>query len=129
MGGRVPSLKLTTNAPKNGCLEYFFPFLLGQTAYFQGLCLAVSFRVPGISFCYPGVSKNNATPKMDGENFMENPMNKWMIWGGFPTPIFWFNTRILPTIIGFTKSPSSSTTRALDSHLPWSSAPMIQPEA
>ena len=20
-------------------------------------------------------------PKMDGENFMENPMNKWMIWG------------------------------------------------
>ncbi len=27
-------------------------------------------------------------PKMDGENFMENPMNKWMIWGGFTTPIF-----------------------------------------
>ena len=23
--------------------------------------------------------------KMDGEHFMENPMNKWMIWG--PTPI------------------------------------------
>ena len=22
--------------------------------------------------------------KMDGENFMENPMNKWMILGGFP---------------------------------------------
>ncbi len=32
------------------------------------------------------------SPKMDGENFMENPMNKWMIWGAFPKtknpPIF-----------------------------------------
>ena len=26
------------------------------------------------------------SPKMDGENFMENPMNKWMIWG--ETPLF-----------------------------------------
>ena len=26
-------------------------------------------------------------PKMDGENFMENPMNKWMIWGVLP-PLF-----------------------------------------
>ena len=26
-------------------------------------------------------------PKMDGENFMENPMNKWMILGGGP-PLF-----------------------------------------
>ena len=24
------------------------------------------------------------TVKMDGENFMEHPMNKWMIWGVFP---------------------------------------------
>ena len=38
-----------------------------------------------------GVSKNSGkTPKMDGENKGKpNPMNKWMIWGGFgPTPIF-----------------------------------------
>ena len=28
-----------------------------------------------------GVSKNNGTPKMDGENNGQNPMNKWMIWG------------------------------------------------
>ena len=27
-------------------------------------------------------------PKMDGENFMENPMNKWDDLGGFPI-IFW----------------------------------------
>ena len=26
--------------------------------------------------------------KMDGEHFMENPMNKWMIWGGFIYPLF-----------------------------------------
>ena len=32
---RIPSLKLTAIAPKNGWLEYD-PFLLGQTAYFQG---------------------------------------------------------------------------------------------
>ena len=29
-----------------------------------------------------GVSKNNATPKKWMVYFMENPMNKWMIWGG-----------------------------------------------
>ena len=34
---------------------------------------------------YLDVSKNRGkTPKMDGKNFMENPMNKWMIWGVFP---------------------------------------------
>ena len=27
------------------------------------------------------VSKNNGTPKMDGENNGSNPMNKWRIWG------------------------------------------------
>ncbi len=32
-------------------------------------------------------------PKMDGENFMENPMNKWMEFGGTITPIF----LVLPT--------------------------------
>ena len=32
--------------------------------------------------------------KMDGENFMENPMNKWMIWG-VKTTIFG-NTHIGP---------------------------------
>ena len=29
---------------------------------------------------------------MDGENFMENPMKKWMIWRVFP--YFWFNTQL-----------------------------------
>ena len=35
------------------------------------------------------VSKNLGflPPKMDGENFMENPMNKWMIWG-VKNPLF-----------------------------------------
>ena len=33
------------------------------------------------------------TPKLDGENFMENPMNKWMIWGF--SHIFWFNTHFV----------------------------------
>ena len=35
------------------------------------------------------VSKNRGIlpPKMDGENFMENPMNKWMIWG-VKNPLF-----------------------------------------
>ena len=36
------------------------------------------------------------TPKMDGENFMENPMNKWMIWEETPGN-FWFNTHIIVT--------------------------------
>ena len=33
------------------------------------------------------------TPKMDGENFMENPMNKWMIWGF--SHYFWVDTRVV----------------------------------
>ena len=33
--------------------------------------------------------------KMDGENFMENPMNKWMIWG--ENPIIFGNIHILPS--------------------------------
>ena len=40
---------------------------------------------------YMGVSKNNGTPKWMVK-IMENPMNKWMIWGVFPlyleTPIY-----------------------------------------
>ena len=40
----LPSLKLTAKAPKNGWLEYD-PFLLGKTAYFQGLLPLVSGRV------------------------------------------------------------------------------------
>ncbi len=28
------------------------------------------------------------TPKMDGEKNGTPLLNKWMIWGGFPTPIF-----------------------------------------
>ena len=87
VGGRVLSLKLTTNAPKNGCLEYFFPFLLGQTAYFQGLCLAVSFRVPGDHFAIRVFPKIMLPPKWMVK-IMENPMNKWMIWGVFPPLIF-----------------------------------------
>ena len=35
---------------------------------------------------YGGVSKNTGTPNWM-VYFMENPMNKWMIWGG-NTPIF-----------------------------------------
>ena len=35
----------------------------------------------------PKIGVEQFTPKMDGENFMENSMNKWMIWGGFP-PLF-----------------------------------------
>ena len=31
--------------------------------------------------------KGGKKTKMDGEHFMENPMNKWMIWGGF-SPLF-----------------------------------------
>ncbi len=38
-----------------------------------------------------GVSKNNGTSKWMVKT-MENPMNKWMIWG--KTPYFWFNTHI-----------------------------------
>ena len=38
-----------------------------------------------------GVSKNRGTPKWM-VYFMENPMNKWMIWG--ENPYFWFNTHI-----------------------------------
>ena len=34
------------------------------------------------------------TPKMDGENFMENPMNKWMIWGF--SHYFWRATHMSP---------------------------------
>ena len=34
------------------------------------------------------------TPKMDGENyFIENPMKKWMIWGG-KKPYFWRATHL-----------------------------------
>ncbi len=38
------------------------------------------------SLVYNGVSKNRGgkPPKTDGEKFMENPMNKWDDWGGFP---------------------------------------------
>ena len=36
----------------------------------------------------PKIGVETYPPKMDGEKFMENPMNKWMIWGGFPI-IFW----------------------------------------
>ncbi len=39
---------------------------------------------PWLVRLYGCFSKNRGgfkPPKMDGENFMENPMNKWMIWG------------------------------------------------
>ena len=41
-------------------------------------------------------------PKMDGENFMENPMNKWMIWGYY---YFWVDTHIYiyPIYLGYLK--------------------------
>ncbi len=39
-----------------------------------------------------GVSKNNGTPKWMVK-IMENPMNKWMIWGE-KNLYFWFNTHI-----------------------------------
>ncbi len=31
---------------------------------------------------------------MDGVNFLKNPVNKWMIWGGLH-PYLWFNTQII----------------------------------
>ena len=46
-----------------------------------------------------GLSKNRGTPKWMVK-IMENPMNKWMIWGF--SHYFWFNTQIYhPTIWGF----------------------------
>ena len=34
---------------------------------------------------------------MDGENNGSNPMNKWMILGGFPH-YFWFNTHMMKLV-------------------------------
>ncbi len=49
---------------------------------FQG---DVARRIP---CCHMGCFQGTLWyPKMDGENFMENPMNKWMIWGVLP-PLF-----------------------------------------
>ena len=53
---------------------------------------------------YVGVSKNNGTPKWMVQ-IMENPMNKWMIWG-VKTPYFWFNTDVIyphKSIQGYTQ--------------------------
>ena len=49
-------------------------------------------------------SKNRGKPPQNGWFILENPMNKWMIWGGFPcfshiigsTPIFVGQATILP---------------------------------
>ena len=45
-----------------------------------------------------GVSKNRRKNPQDGWFIMENPMNKWMIWGG-KNPYFWFNTHITPVAV------------------------------
>ena len=41
---------------------------------------------------FPKIQGKNR-PKMDGENFMENPMNKWMIWV-VKTHYFWRATHV-----------------------------------
>ena len=41
-----------------------------------------------------GYFQNLGYPKMDGENVMENPMNKWMIWG-VNSHYFWRATHML----------------------------------
>ena len=47
-----------------------------------------------------GVSKkNNATPKMDGENH-GTPYEQMDDLGGVSTPYFWFNTQIAPEVKG-----------------------------
>ena len=52
------------------------------------------FFVSPFATPYMGVSKNRCkTPKMVLAYFMENPMNKFMIWG-VKYPYFWFNTHI-----------------------------------
>ena len=40
-------------------------------------------------------NRGGKPPKTDGENFMEDPMNKWDALGGKnpPHPYFWFNTQ------------------------------------
>ena len=35
-----------------------------------------------------GSSKNRGGPPKWMVKIMEKPIKKWMIWGGFPTPIF-----------------------------------------
>ncbi len=39
-----------------------------------------------------GVSKNTGTPKWMVKIMVPNPMNKWMIWGGFTTPPLFLET-------------------------------------
>ena len=42
------------------------------------------FRVTSRIARYMGFSKNRGGPPKWMVYFIENPMNKWMIWGGFP---------------------------------------------
>ena len=41
------------------------------------------------------------TPQKWMVKIMENPMNPWMIWGGLPPPIFWFNTQVDGRMVGW----------------------------
>ena len=67
----LPSLKRTAKGPENGWLEDdSFPFGAFQ-AYFQGLCLAVSFR-EGMGFIIWVFPKKSGTPK------------SWILIGLFP---------------------------------------------
>ena len=60
---------------------------------------------------------------MDGENFMENPMNKWMIWGVFtPPPLFlechpYITFPTLPNLAKATPEPGDGTLRLVYHHI------------
>ena len=47
--------------------------------------------------CFP---KIGVGPQKWMVKIMENPMNKWMIWGVFP--YFWFNTHVVCQYVSFT---------------------------
>ena len=66
-------------------------------------------------YIYIGVSKNRGGSPKWMVKIMENPMNKWMIWGEF-SPYFCFNTHM--AYISQTGSVSTST-RPQDPPAPW----------
>ena len=76
-------------------------FLIGNTdLQMQG--------IQGYIWMFPKIGV--FTPKMDGENNGSKPyVFKWMIWGGFPTPIF----GLTPIYFGLSPLPVTVTTRII----------------